>query len=109
VGVRWRPGRGDATALLLPAVRAGETGELDAAASWPRAGPAFRVDALGLTFALLASRLWIVTSVYSSGYVRADNLKHRPRYFAAFAASIGAASAWRSPATCSRSSCSTSC
>lgn len=51
----------------------------------------WRVDSLGLTFALLASFLWIAVSLCSSGYVRADNLQHRTRFFASFAASIGAA------------------
>jgi multicomponent Na+:H+ antiporter subunit D len=80
-------------AMLLPAVRAGQTVELVLFQLAPGLDLLFRVDALGLTFGLLASGLWIVTGVYSSGYVRADNLKNRPRYFAAFAASIGAAMA----------------
>ena len=50
----------------------------------------FRVDALGALFALLAGFLWVVTSVYSVGYVRALDEHHQTRYFAAFAASIGA-------------------
>jgi len=52
---------------------------------------AMRVDALGITFATLASTLWLAASLYSSGYVRAEKMTHRPRYFACFAASIGAA------------------
>lgn len=80
-----------ATALLLPAVRAGERVELVLAPLMPGLDLLLRLDGLGITFALLASCLWIVTTVYSSGYVRADRVKHRGRYFAAFAASIGAA------------------
>jgi multicomponent Na+:H+ antiporter subunit D len=80
-------------ALLLPLVLAGTGVELVLLRLTPELQLAFRVDALGLTFGLLASGLWTVTSVYSSGYVRADQLKNRPRYFAAFAASIGAAMA----------------
>jgi multicomponent Na+:H+ antiporter subunit D len=80
-----------ATALLLPVVRAGDPVELVLFALAPGLDLLFRVDALGLTFGLLAAGLWIVTSVYSSGYVRANELANRPRYFAAFAASIGAA------------------
>jgi multicomponent Na+:H+ antiporter subunit D len=49
------------------------------------------VDRLGLVFVLLASGLWIVTSLYSSGYVRAVRLENRRRYFACFALSIAAA------------------
>lgn len=80
-----------ASALLVPAVLAGGTATLRLLALTPGLELVFRVDGLGLTFALLASCLWIVTGVYSGGYARADNLKHRPRYFAAFAASVGAA------------------
>jgi formate hydrogenlyase subunit 3/multisubunit Na+/H+ antiporter MnhD subunit len=49
-----------------------------------------RADAAGLLFALLASVLWLVTSVYSIGYVRTVGEHSQTRYFAAFAASIGA-------------------
>ncbi|MFC7044732.1 proton-conducting transporter membrane subunit [Halobacteriaceae archaeon GCM10025711] len=51
---------------------------------------AFRADALGVLFALLASALWLATSVYSVGYVRALDEHAQARYFAAFAASIAA-------------------
>lgn len=80
-----------ASLLLLPAVRAGEVAERPVFALIPGVELAFRVDTLGLTFALLASCLWIVTSVYSGGYVRAENSSNRRRYFAAFASSIGSA------------------
>jgi multicomponent Na+:H+ antiporter subunit D len=80
-------------AMLLPAVQAGQAVELVLFQLAPGLDLLFRVDALGLTFGLLASGLWIVTGVYSSGYVRAEKLKNQRRYFAAFAASIGAAMA----------------
>lgn len=80
-----------AAALVLPSVRAGEAVELLLLPLTPGLDLKFSVDALGITFGLLAAGLWIVTSVYSSGYVRANALKHRPRFFAAFAASVGAA------------------
>jgi len=51
---------------------------------------ALRADAAGLLFALLASTLWIATSVYSVGYVRGLEESGQTRYFAAFAASIAA-------------------
>ena len=57
----------------------------------PGVGLAFRADALGVVFAVLASGLWVLASVYSNGYARATGLKHRPRFFACFAASVGAA------------------
>jgi NADH-quinone oxidoreductase subunit L/multicomponent Na+:H+ antiporter subunit D len=51
---------------------------------------ALRADAAGLLFALLAATLWVVTSVYSIGYLRTVGEMNQSRYFAAFAASIAA-------------------
>ncbi len=50
-----------------------------------------KVDALGLTFALLASGLWVIATLYTSGYLRAEFLVERPRFLGCFAASIGTA------------------
>ena len=44
-----------------------------------------RADAFGTLFALVASTLWIATTVYSIGYTRAEHEKSQTRYFAAFA------------------------
>ena len=49
---------------------------------------AFRVEALGMLFALVAGLLWIVTSIYAIGYMRGHNEKNLTRFFAAFAVSI---------------------
>jgi multicomponent Na+:H+ antiporter subunit D len=78
-------------APLLAPVRAGAVPRLEAMQLVPGLALDFRVDALGMTFGLLAAGLWIITSFYAHGYAEADGLKHRPRFFAAFAASIGAA------------------
>ncbi|WP_227133167.1 proton-conducting transporter transmembrane domain-containing protein [Halorubellus salinus] len=51
---------------------------------------ALRADAAGLLFALLASTLWLATSLYSVGYMRGLDEGDQTRYFAAFAASISA-------------------
>lgn len=58
---------------------------------FPGVPVSLKADALGLTFGLLAAGLWIIATVYSSGYVRADSLKYRRRYFGCFALSVGAA------------------
>lgn len=50
-----------------------------------------RADPLGMLFALLASLLWIVTSLYSIGYMRGLDEHAQTRYFASFAASLAAA------------------
>jgi multicomponent Na+:H+ antiporter subunit D len=44
-----------------------------------------RADAAGIFFALVASGLWILTTVYSIGYTRAEGERRQTRYFAAFA------------------------
>jgi multicomponent Na+:H+ antiporter subunit D len=80
-----------AAVLLLPSIRAGESVELVLVPLVAGLDLLLRVDGLGLVFGLLASILWIVTGVYSGGYARATALGNRRRYFASFAASIGAA------------------
>ena len=45
----------------------------------------FRVDAIGLLFACIASSLWVITSLYSIGYMRGHGEKNQTGYFAAFA------------------------
>jgi multicomponent Na+:H+ antiporter subunit D len=80
-----------AVVMLLSGTLAGQSAEVELVQVIPGLGLGLRVDALGMTFALLASGLWVLSTLYSTGYVRANNLKHRPRYFACFAASIGAA------------------
>lgn len=50
---------------------------------------AFRVEALGLVFALVASFLWIVTSIYSIGYMRGHHEQNQTRFYVAFAVALG--------------------
>ena len=52
---------------------------------------ALRADALGLTFASLASFLWVFTAFYAIGYMRGTDADNQTRFFAAFAASLAAA------------------
>lgn len=49
-----------------------------------------RADPLGLLFALVASALWLVTSVYSVGYMRAGRYPNQTGYFASFALCVSA-------------------
>ena len=48
----------------------------------------FRVEPLGLIFAWVASVLWLVTSLYAIGYMRAHHEKNQSRFFAFFAVAI---------------------
>ncbi|MFW5983667.1 MAG: proton-conducting transporter membrane subunit [Halobacteria archaeon] len=49
-----------------------------------------RADPLGLLFAVLASFLWIPTSLYSIGYMRGLDEDSQTRYFASFAGALSA-------------------
>ena len=57
----------------------------------PGVGIAFRVDPLGMLFALVASSLWIVTSIYSIGYMRPLKEHSQTRYFSYFAIALSSA------------------
>ena len=50
-----------------------------------------RLEPLGMLFALVASGLWIVTSLYSIGYMRGHAEAHQTRFYVCFAVSICAA------------------
>jgi multicomponent Na+:H+ antiporter subunit D len=49
------------------------------------------LEPLGLLFALIASGLWLVSAVYSIGYMRGNRELHQTRFFVCFALAIGAA------------------
>lgn len=49
---------------------------------------AFRAEPLGMLFALMASFLWIVTSIYSIGYMRGHHEQNQTRFFIFFAVAI---------------------
>ncbi len=51
----------------------------------------FRIDSLSLIFALLASGLWIVTTLYAIGYMRGHHEHAQTRFFAYFPIAISAA------------------
>lgn len=78
-------------ASLLPAVLAGERPEIRLLALAPGWELHLRADPLGLVFALLSSSLWVLTSIYSVGYMRGGGYRHQTSYFAAFALCLSAA------------------
>ncbi|MFR8236485.1 MAG: complex I subunit 5 family protein [Anaerovoracaceae bacterium] len=51
----------------------------------------FKTDAAGMVFACIASCLWILTSVYSIGYMRGHHEKNQTGYFSAFAVCLASA------------------
>ena len=77
-------------ASLLPGVLQGESYLFTIAQVLPGVPIELRVDALGMVFALVASCLWLFTSIYSIGYMRALEEHAQTRYFASFAVAISA-------------------
>ena len=51
---------------------------------------AFEVEPLGMLFALIASGLWIVNSLYSIGYMRGNDEAHQTRFYVCFALALAA-------------------
>jgi multicomponent Na+:H+ antiporter subunit D len=77
-------------ASLLPHVLAGEAVETAPLVLAPGLALHLRADPFGLLFALVASSLWLLTSVYSIGYMRAGGYGHQTGYFASFAVCLSA-------------------
>ena len=50
---------------------------------------AFKVEPLGMLFALVASGLWIVNSIYSIGYMRGNDEPRQTSYYVCFAVALG--------------------
>ncbi|QJT07603.1 monovalent cation/H+ antiporter subunit D family protein [Oceanidesulfovibrio marinus] len=75
---------------MLPTVLAGHTISYTVAEVLPGASLAFRVDPMGMLFALVSSSLWILTSAYSVGYMRAEHEHSQTRYFTFFALALSA-------------------
>jgi multicomponent Na+:H+ antiporter subunit D len=50
---------------------------------------AFQVEPLGMLFALVAAVLWIVNSVYSIGYMRANDEPRQTGFYVCFAVALG--------------------
>lgn len=80
---------------MVPAILHGTQIVYTVAQVIPGVAIKFRVDALGMIFALVASCLWIITTAYSIGYMRGLKEHSQTRYFCFFAfalsATIGAA------------------
>ena len=75
---------------MVPAVLKGTEIVYTVAEVMPGIGIQFRVDALGMLFALVASSLWIITSAYSIGYMRGLDEHSQTRYFCFFALALSA-------------------
>ena len=74
--------------IIASRFMAGEAFALTVAEPLPGITIAFKIEALGMLFALVAGLLWIVTSIYAIGYMRSHNEQNQTRFFAAFAIAI---------------------
>ena len=73
---------------MLPIIIEGNIIEFSLFTILPGIDIKFKVDALGIFFALIASFLWIITSFYSISYVRSLNEHAQTRYFILFAVAL---------------------
>lgn len=74
---------------LLPVVDAGGRPEARLIDVVPGVALAFKVEPLGMLFALVASVLWIVNSIYSIGYMRAHDEPRQTTFYVCFAVALG--------------------
>lgn len=70
---------------MIPTVLAGKEIRLELFSIVKGVSFAFNVDPAGMVFACVASTLWILTSIYSIGYMRGHGEKNQTGYYAAFA------------------------
>ncbi|OFZ98992.1 MAG: cation:proton antiporter [Betaproteobacteria bacterium RIFCSPLOWO2_02_FULL_62_17] len=77
-------------ASLLSGVMAGERPQVRLLEPLPGLPVAFLVEPLGMLFALVASALWMVNSIYSIGYMRANKEANQTRFYVCFALALAA-------------------
>jgi multicomponent Na+:H+ antiporter subunit D len=75
---------------MLPLVLKGSIIEYTLIEVLPGLPIQFRVDPMGMLFALVSSSLWIATSAYSIGYMRGLSEHSQTRYFSFFAVALSA-------------------
>lgn len=76
---------------ILQIFRSGEELSLTLWKFLPGLDLSFKIESLGMLFALIVSFLWIVSTIYSIGYMRGNNESNQNRFYAFFAFAIFAA------------------
>ncbi len=76
---------------LLAPVLGGARPEAPLVEVLPGLSLALKVEPLGLLFALVAASLWIVNSIYSIGYMRANKEPRQTGFYVCFAIALGSA------------------
>jgi multicomponent Na+:H+ antiporter subunit D len=73
---------------VLPDVIAGGRPQVSVVEMFPGLSLAFTAEPLGAAFAAIASLLWIVTSLYSIGYMRGHHEQNQTRFYVFFALAL---------------------
>ncbi|MGC6485512.1 MAG: proton-conducting transporter membrane subunit [Candidatus Puniceispirillales bacterium] len=97
----WRDSAGPVGAVVsfaaalsvAGAVLNGETPTLNLLTVMPGLDLSFVVTPAGAVFGCVASGLWILASLYSTGYMRGNNEKHQTRFAVCYAVAVHAAMA----------------
>lgn len=74
--------------VLLPVVMSGARPGFEVLQVVPGLEVAFELEPLGMVFALVASGLWVVTTLYAIGYMRGHGEKNQTRFYMFFALAI---------------------
>ncbi|MEL7127962.1 MAG: proton-conducting transporter membrane subunit [Pseudomonadota bacterium] len=77
-----------AVVLLVSNMQAGAQPELVLGEAAPGLVFAFKLEPLGALFALVASGLWILNSLYSIGYMRGNRERNQTRFYICFAIAL---------------------
>jgi multicomponent Na+:H+ antiporter subunit D len=75
-------------ASLVPLVLDGERPSVTVLTMLPALSVQLTLEPLGMLFALIASSLWIVNSIYSIGYMRGNNEANQTRFYVCFAIAL---------------------
>lgn len=73
---------------VLVGLIGGEAIGIDLIELYPGLSISFNTEPLSILFAMIASGLWIVTSIYAVGYMRGAGEKNQTRFYTCFALSI---------------------
>lgn len=73
---------------MVPTAMQGRSETIEVLQVLPGLPLAFHIEPLGMIYALIASGLWILNSIYSIGYMRGNHEKNQTRFFICFSTSI---------------------
>jgi len=74
--------------VIYQQYESGASGQITLFRPLPGLSISFSVEPLSLVFAMVASFLWLVTTIYAIGYMRGHHEKNQTRFFVTFAVSI---------------------